>query len=146
MPEKKQANNKNKKKINILTYCHLKVNKFVNRPEKLFLWCQSSSWVVIYTTGKVPFFLAQTACHTVLNSKVECRFCCVLCRFYCISICAEKAQPGIWLWIKIDFIVCGWRNNWLQRWLFGGKNTSNKWFVCKTLIKREWKVRKIVYS
>lgn len=36
MPEKKQANNKNKKKINILTYCHLKVNKFVNRPEKLF--------------------------------------------------------------------------------------------------------------
>lgn len=29
--KKKQANNKNKKKINILTYCHLKVNKFVNR-------------------------------------------------------------------------------------------------------------------
>ena len=37
MPEKKkQANNKNKKKINILTYCHLKVNKFVNRPENFF--------------------------------------------------------------------------------------------------------------
>ena len=36
MLEKKQANNKNKKKINILTYCHLKVNKFVNMPEKRF--------------------------------------------------------------------------------------------------------------
>lgn len=36
MPGKKQANNKNKKKINILTYCHLKVNKFVNRPENFF--------------------------------------------------------------------------------------------------------------
>lgn len=39
MPEKKkQANNKNKKKINILTYCHLKVNKFVNRPENFFFY------------------------------------------------------------------------------------------------------------
>ena len=36
--KKKQANNKSKKKINILTYCHLKVNKFVNRPEKLFFY------------------------------------------------------------------------------------------------------------